>query len=681
MRSFLNLLIGARTALGRSRRERELSRLSAIGQSPMSVLFYHRVADAHPNPWTISTAEFERHVDYCRERLELISLAELQRRAREGANKRPTVTFTFDDGYAENCRTAIPLLIRYQIPCTYFVTLENVVTGKPFVHDLKRGIPLPINTIDEIRAMADGGIDIGLHTRTHFDFSRPTTERQIRREIVDAASELADSLRRPLRYFAFPFGMPQHLHAAAIDAVREVGFEGYCSADGAYNFPGEDCFHIRRIHGDPEFATLENWLTFDARKVKLEHRRRQSIIDMKPQASRPLRTLFVITSMPVGGAETLLVNMMDRFDPARIQPEVVCLKEPGPLGEKIASRHAVHSGLLSSKWDIGVLPRLTRLMRERNADAVVTVGAGDKMFWGRLAARCAGVPVVCSALHSTGWPDGVGKLNRVLTPLTDGFIAVADHHGVHLSKHERFPEDRVHIIRNGIDCERFSPSGDARINLRAELGVDESTKLVGIVAALRSEKNHSMFMDVAKNVLALRNDVHFVVVGDGPERPMIEALIAQHGIGEHVHMLGTRHDADKIVAGLDLFLLCSHNEASPVSILEALACEVPVVCTRVGSVAESVIDGKTGYLVDVDNRAAMTARVQELLSDAAKSQKMGRKGRDLVLETGSLDAMVEGYTTLIEWIYANKRGHALTRPLTTKVAPVSASSPATEEVH
>jgi glycosyltransferase involved in cell wall biosynthesis len=269
----------------------------------------------------------------------------------------------------------------------------------------------------------------------------------------------------------------------------------------------------------------------------------------------------------------------------------------------------------------------------------------------------------------------------MLTPVTDGFIAVADHHGVHLSKHERFPEDRVHIIRNGVDCERFSPSAEARVKLRAELGVDEETKLVGIVAALRSEKNHAMFVDVAKNVLAVRNDVHFVVVGDGPERPMIEALIAQYGIGEHLHLLGTRHDADKIVAGLDLFLLCSHNEASPVSILEALACEVPVVSTRVGSVAESVIDGETGFLVDVDNRAAMTARVQELLGDAAKSKKMGRKGRDLVLETGSLDAMVEGYTTLIEWIFANKQGQMPGRPSSAKVAPVSASSLAVEEVH
>ena len=77
------------------------------------------------------------------------------------------------------------------------------------------------------------------------------------------------------------------------------------------------------------------------------------------------------------------------------------------------------------------------------------------MFWGRLAARMAGVPVIASALHSTGWPDVVGRLNHWLTPLTDAFIACAPAHGQYLIEHERFPAERVHVIPNGVDVERF----------------------------------------------------------------------------------------------------------------------------------------------------------------------------------------------------------------------------------
>ncbi|MCA9240122.1 MAG: glycosyltransferase, partial [Planctomycetales bacterium] len=96
---------------------------------------------------------------------------------------------------------------------------------------------------------------------------------------------------------------------------------------------------------------------------------------------RPLKVMFLQTSMPVGGAEVLLVNLVRRLDRSRFSPEIVCLKDPGPLGEEIAREIPLHSNLLRHKLDLRVLPRLARLMRRRKVDAVVTVGAGDKMFW------------------------------------------------------------------------------------------------------------------------------------------------------------------------------------------------------------------------------------------------------------------------------------------------------------
>ena len=154
-----------------------------------------------------------------------------------------------------------------------------------------------------------------------------------------------------------------------------------------------------------------------------------------PLADRgPLRVLFVITSMPVGGAETLLVNLCQRLNRERILPELCCLKGPGPLGELLAEQISVHARLLNGKWDWRVLSRLRNLIRARRIDGVITVGAGDKMFWGRLAARLERLPVIGAALHSTGWPDGIGRLNRWLTPITDVFIAVAENHGRYLTE-------------------------------------------------------------------------------------------------------------------------------------------------------------------------------------------------------------------------------------------------------
>lgn len=249
---------------------RRLRRLAATGQAPIPVLFYHRVAAERPNDWTISPQRFEQQIDFLRASFEVIALDEVQRRIRHSDSRRPAVAITFDDGYAENCDFALPLLIRHQLPCTYFVTVEHVLTGRPFPHDVAAGVPLPVNRVDQLRAMADAGIEIGLHTRTHIDFSETSDPQTIDREIVQATAELSEIVGHPIRYFAFPYGMPEQLTEAAIEAVDRAGLAGFCSAFGAYNVPGRDAFHIRRVHGDADFARFRNWMHFDRQKLRRE---------------------------------------------------------------------------------------------------------------------------------------------------------------------------------------------------------------------------------------------------------------------------------------------------------------------------------------------------------------------------------------------------------------------------
>ncbi|MBX3424765.1 MAG: glycosyltransferase [Pirellulales bacterium] len=367
---------------------------------------------------------------------------------------------------------------------------------------------------------------------------------------------------------------------------------------------------------------------------------------------RPLNVTFLATSLPVGGAETLLVNLVRGLDRTRFAPEIVCLKEPGPLGELLAAELPVHSRLLASKYDLRVLPRLIRLLRCRRADAVVTVGAGDKMFWGRIAARLAGVPVVASALHSTGWPDGVGRLNRMLTRWTDAFIGVADAHADFLVDFEGFPRAKVHCIYNGVDTARFAPR-DATA-MRASLGIAPETPVVGILAALRPEKNHELFLRGAKRILAERPAARFLVVGDGPCRAGLESLVAELEIAPSVSFLGSRSDVPELLAAIDVLALTSHNEASPVSILEALACGKPVVAARVGSVAETVVDGATGLLFPAGDESAFVVATLKLLADDQLRASLGAAGRELVESRWSLAGMIAGYQRLIESIYESK---------------------------
>lgn len=378
----------------------------------------------------------------------------------------------------------------------------------------------------------------------------------------------------------------------------------------------------------------------------------------------PLRVLFLTTSMPVGGAETLLVDLVRKMDKERFRPELACTKDLGLLGEALAGEIPTHCNLLTNKTDVRVLTRLTKIMRSRRVDAVVTVGAGDKMFWGRLAAHFANIPVVCSALHSTGWPDSVGRLNRWLTPITDAFIAVAGAHGEHLVNYERFPKKKIHVIPNGIDVERFRLDTTARQRLRNEFKCSSETRVFGIVAALRPEKNHAAFLRAAEIVRRNRNDVQFWIVGDGEERSALELLQQKLGISNCVRFLGERGDIPLILSALDCFVLTSDNEANPVSILEAMSVGLPIVATHVGSVAESVLHGETGFLVPPRDIEAIARSLNEICQDVNKARLMGKKGRTHVVANGSVQHMVNGYESLIERIYSQKFPPRITEPQT-----------------
>lgn len=371
-------------------------------------------------------------------------------------------------------------------------------------------------------------------------------------------------------------------------------------------------------------------------------------------ANRPIRVMFLITSMPVGGAETLLVNMMRRFDPARITPMIGCLKEKGVLGEELSDEFPVFENLIHHKYDVGVAVRLRKLFKEQELDGVITVGAGDKMFWGRLAAKSARLPVILSALHSTGWPDGVGRLNRMLTGITDGFIACADSHAQYLVNNEKFPESKVFMIPNGIDTNRFVADQVARRDWRQKLSIADDAPVAGIVAALRSEKNHDLFLEAARRTLESLPEARFVIAGDGPERERLEALAVEKQVDQQVHFIGSTSDIPGVLSMMDVFSLTSHNEAKPVSILEALSCERPVAATAVGSVNESVLEGVTGFLVPAGDEQAMAERWVQLLSDDNLRRKMGAAGRDHVIENSSLDSMTTGYMELVETIFNSK---------------------------
>ncbi len=271
---------------------------------PASVVFYHRVAESIANPWSISTDNFVKHLDLIADLATFASLDDTIRTQKKQIRETHSVAITFDDGYAENLDRAIPELIRRKIPCTYFVTTNHVENQKFFEHDIARKEPLCVNSISEIRWMANNGIQIGGHTASHIDLGKPWPRERLLIEISDSRKKLQDWTGQEIAYFAFPYGFPKNMSQAAIDMVFESGFRAFVSAYGGLNFPGGDSFHISRFHGECGTASLHNWLTMDPRKIgkkcplkyKMPTQTAESFLDCRSESSASSVRPFLVST-------------------------------------------------------------------------------------------------------------------------------------------------------------------------------------------------------------------------------------------------------------------------------------------------------------------------------------------------------------------------------------------------
>ncbi len=350
-----------------------------------------------------------------------------------------------------------------------------------------------------------------------------------------------------------------------------------------------------------------------------------------PQPSSPLPSpvgvAFINTDLRVGGQERVLVEVLAGLDRRRVRPVVVCLKEEGELAAEVrALGVSLYSRLLAHRLDLRVLPRLVALLRRERIEVVCTIGCGDKMFWGRLAGLLAGARGLVCEIHKTRDADGrpvIERMNRLLTPWTDVFIAVARGAADYLVEHEGIPREKLVVIENGVDVERFCGAG--RAAMRTELGLAADEVAIVHVAVFRPEKGHAVLLRAARKVVDGWPRARFLLVGDGPLRAAIEQQIRELRLQEHVHLLGQRSDVERVLAAGDLAVLSSHDrvETFPMSILEAMASGLPVVCTRVGSLDEMVEEGTHGFLVPDGDVAALADALLRLCANRDLRRTLG----------------------------------------------------------
>lgn len=369
----------------------------------------------------------------------------------------------------------------------------------------------------------------------------------------------------------------------------------------------------------------------------------------------PLKILYTINRMDVGGSQTHLLQVLRLLDRARFDPTLVCLSGEGNLLDQIGSTgvRVIDGGVRVGFKSPRVIPatlRLARTFRREGADIVHNYLLRANTV-GSVAARLAGVPVVLASKRGCherrGWELRGAQLGNALSDcVTTNAVAVRDF--VH--DDESCPLDKMVVIPSGVDTDRFQPRSDggSAAQYKERLGMRPGDPVVGIVTRMRVRKGVEEFLAAMIEVRRRFPGAQAVIVGEVELDADLREMVVSGGLEPDLHLLGRRSDMPDVLSSFDVFVLSSHDEGMSNAILEAMAMEKPVVATDVGGTGEVVREGVSGRLVPPRLVPPLAHAIEEMLADPAGMIEMGRRGRTIVVEGFSARSMVRQMEALYE---------------------------------
>lgn len=348
------------------------------------------------------------------------------------------------------------------------------------------------------------------------------------------------------------------------------------------------------------------------------------------------------SSTAVGGQE--LAVLLHAEGLMKRGHRLLLILEPGSPIAKMAVERNLPVALMSmrrSRYPQAILAMRRLLQRDR--PAILQVNSSRDSWIGSIAARLVrSRPKVIRIRHIST------PLNRNLTTqllyrgLVDMVVVTGGERTRRgLIERDGLAADRVAAFPIGLDVEYFHPAPPDP-DLRHELGLTNGQLLVGLISYLRTYKGHEYFIDAAGRIATKREDVTFIIVGEGPEEQTIRRLIEERQLTSRIRMLGFRDDLLNVFRSLDVFAIPSvEGDTIPQVLMQALAMGIPVVSTTVGSIPDVVIDGETGFVVPPRDSSALAEKILALLDNPELRHRMGAKGRALVEASYSIEKMLD----------------------------------------
>lgn len=388
------------------------------------------------------------------------------------------------------------------------------------------------------------------------------------------------------------------------------------------------------------------------------------------EGSGRVRVVRVFSRLNIGGPSVHVILLSAGLAPLGYETRLVVGRESPREGNmlSLAAEKSVvceaMAGLgreIAPLSDLRALFGLVRLLRAWRP-AIVHTHTAKAGFLGRLAARAAGVPVVVHTYHghvlrgyfSPARTAFFRWLETRLASMADAIVAVSESVKDDLVGLGVAPADKIRVVALGLDLAHLAGELPRGV-LRREAGIAEGAPLVGMVGRLVPIKDVPIFLRAAAMVREKRKDVCFALVGDGAERPALEAECRALGLEAAVTFFGWRRDLAAVYGDLDVVVNASRNEGTPVALIEALAAAKPVVATRVGGTPDLLGGGERGTLVPPGEPAALAAAVLQTLNESEAARGRAQAGRDHVLEHHSVERLVRDVDALYRELLAAKK--------------------------
>ena len=370
--------------------------------------------------------------------------------------------------------------------------------------------------------------------------------------------------------------------------------------------------------------------------------------------TRPLHVCHLLLSLEPGGLENGVVNVVNGLDPAEFRSSVCCLRQVGEFAARIRGATEIVALGLRPGNDWRMPLELARLLRALRVDIVHTRNA-EPFFYGMVAARLAGVPVVIHSEHGRTFPEKPlrARVQRWLLSGASAAFCVSERLKEDLVRELGVSPERFEVIHNGVDIERFRSARCSGERRPADVGV-----VIGSVGRLAAVKNYPLLLEALARLPALP-PARLLLVGEGAERPSLQALAAKLGLAGRVQFAGHRDDVPQALREMDVFVLPSTSEGMSNTLLEAMAAGVATVASDAGGNSEIIVSEVSGLLFPSADVAALAAQLGRLIGDPALRGRLARAAAARVKVEFSIEAMIRRYEQLYQRVWSQRHGESV----------------------